>query len=62
MVRMGCLSIKWALHGESFHVGSIKTNRNGFDDDVAPSRACKIVLRMLAGSYPGFNIHEPDHW
>ena len=59
MVRLGCWSMEWVFHGESFHAGIIKTTRNGFADDVAQARACKIVMRMSVGSYSGFARHEP---
>ncbi len=49
----------WVLHGESSHARNIKTTRSGFADDVAQASACKIVLRMSAGSYSGFARHEP---
>ena len=58
MVRLGCWSMAWVLHGESSHTGSIRTTRNGFADDVAQASACKIVLRMSAGSYSEFDRHE----
>jgi hypothetical protein len=59
VVRLGCWSMAWVLHGESSHAGSIGTTRNGLADDVAQASACKIVLRMSAGSYSGFARHEP---
>ena len=58
MVRLGCWSIAWVLHGESSHVGSIRTTRKGFADDVVQPSAWRIVLRMSAGSYSGFARHE----
>ena len=58
MVRLGCWSMAWVLHGESSHAGSIRTTRIWFEDDVAQASACKIVLRMSAGSYSGFARHE----
>ncbi len=59
MVILGCWSMAWVLHGESSHDGSIRITRNGFADDVAQASACKIVLRMSAGSYSGFARHKP---
>ena len=58
MVRLGCWSMAWVLHGESSHAGNIRTRRNGFADDVVQASACKIVLRMSDGSYSGFARHE----
>ncbi len=43
----------------------LKVSRPLGDDvahDVAPARACKIVLRMSAGSNSGFARHELVHW
>ena len=51
--------MEWILHGESSHAGSIRTTRNGFENDVAQARACKIILLMLAGLYSGVARHEP---
>ena len=59
MVRLGCWSMEWVLHGESSHAGSIRTTRNGFADDVTQASACKIVWRISTGSYSGFARHEP---
>ena len=59
VVRLGCWSMEWVLHGESSHAGSIMTTRNGFADDVAQASACHSVLPMSAGSYSGFTRHEP---
>ncbi len=59
MARLGCWNMEWAVHGESSHAGSIKTTRNGFEDDVEQARACMIVLRISAGSNSGFARHEP---
>jgi hypothetical protein len=59
VVRLGCWSMKWVLHGESSHARSITTTRKGFVDDVAQASACKIVMRMSVGSYSGFARHEP---
>ena len=56
VVRLGRWSMEWVIHGESYHYGNIMTTMNGFEDDVAQARACKIVLRMPAGSYSGFSI------
>ena len=58
MVRLGCWSMAWVLHGESSHAGSISTTRKGFATDVAHASAWSIVLRMLDGSYSGFARHE----
>ena len=60
MVRLGCWIMDWILHGESPHDGSIMTTRNGLENVVAQSMACKIVLRMSASSYTGFARHEHD--
>ena len=59
VVRLGCWIIEWVLHGESSHAKSIRTTRNGFADNVAHASACKIIMRMSAGSYSGFARHEP---
>ncbi len=61
MIRLGCGSIEWVLHRQSSHAWSIRTTRNGFEDDVVPARACKIVLRVSIGSYSGFARHEHVH-
>ena len=50
--------MEWVLHGESSHACSIMTTRNGLEDDVVQAKACKIVLRMSAGSYAGFARHK----
>jgi len=57
VIRLGWWSMEWILHGESSHAGSSRTSRNGFEDDVAQARVCKIVLRMSVGSYSGFARH-----
>ena len=51
--------MEWFLYGESSHVGSFRTTRNGFEDYVAQARVCNIVLRMSVGFYSGFARDEP---
>ncbi len=51
--------MEMVFHGESSHAGCMRTTRNGFKDDVAQAKACKIVFRMSSGSYSGFARHEP---
>ena len=60
VVRLGCWSMAWVLHGESSHAGSISTTttKKGFANDVAEASAWRIVLRMSDGSYSGFARHE----
>ena len=58
VVRLGCWSMTWVLHGKSSHAGSTRTIRKGFADDVVQARAWRIVLHMSAGSYSEFARHE----
>ena len=58
VVRLGCWSMAWVLHGESSHAGSISTTRKGFATAVAHASAWSIVLRMSSGSYSGLARQE----
>ena len=62
VVRLGCWSMAWVLHGNSSHAGSIRTTRKGFVDDVAQESAWRIVLCMSTGSFSGFDRHEAVQW
>ncbi len=58
VVRLGCWSMVWVLHGESSHAGSMRITRKGFTDDVAQASAWRIVFRMSVGLYSGFARHD----
>ena len=58
VVRLGCWSMAWVLHGESSHAGSISTTIKGFATDVAHASAWSSGLRMSDGSYSEFAMHE----
>ena len=59
VVMLGWESIECILHDKSSRACNIRRATNGFQDEVEQARACRIVLRMLAGSYSGLVRHEP---
>ncbi len=47
------------LHGESSHVGRMKTNRNECAIEVEHAKAWRATCCMFFGSYSELAMHEP---
>ena len=47
------------LHGDSSHVSSIKSARNGLSVEVEQARGCRAIFCRTSSSYSETAIHEP---
>jgi len=61
VIEFGWERMEWVLRGESFHVGRMRTDRNGLAVVVEHARACMIALRKSSGSNSGASKHESVH-